>query len=106
MSGSTKESPATDKILIPDWVSKIRIVETDFEESFIDSLTFDGRNVIDSPIHLTRGDTFEFPISGPGILGVAGKYVANIPIPQNYLQLRQKISLRLEYERTNLAHEN
>jgi len=102
LSSTVDDTSITETIPIPDGTSKIRIVETDFEESHIETLEFNHRSLIERPVRLRRGDSIEFNVSGAGALKVEGRYIARIMAPQHYLHIRQNISLRTAYERTYL----
>ena len=98
LSGSSSGVSACEHIELSEGVERIRIVETDYENTIIETLRLNDEELIDRPMMLWRGDEVEFEISGPGTLTISGKYVANIMSPDNYLQLRQKHSLRAAYE--------
>ncbi len=100
------ENSGREEIFIPEGISKIHIVETDFETSHIEEIEFNGKSLIKSPFLMTQGDSIELEIHGEGTLCVVGRYQARIERPRNYLQLRQKISLRHAYEVANFSLAN
>ena len=98
LSTSSVHSSATELVEFPEAVQRFRIVETDYEYTIIETLEFNGEVLIDQPLTLRRGDEVEFKTEASGTLVISGRYVANIAVPNNYLQIRQKRSLRAAYE--------
>ena len=70
----------------------------DYERTVIESLKFNGEDLIHEPAILQRGDEMEFNIDGPGTLAISGWYVANIMVPEHPLHSRQQQGLRAAYE--------
>lgn len=104
VSTSKNGETVSEEILLPENISLIRIVETDFEVSCIKKVQHNGLNVLEGPIHLQRGSEFEVDLeSRGGILVVTGWYKAVIESPRHYLDVRQKVSLRYAYESSRFA---
>ena len=92
---------AVDKIFLSSEILKIRIVETDYETSYLEKILFNDKNLITEPVVLNREDFIEFEIGESGLLTVIGKYRAPIMKPTSPLQIRQNKRLRLRYENTS-----
>ncbi len=103
LAKSTNNGSRTERVSIPEGVTRIRIVETDFEITHIESIDYRDQQLVERPIRLRQGDSLELEVNGPGILSVIGRYHARIMSPRCYLQLRQKLSLRSAYEHTVLG---
>jgi len=86
------------RINVSEPISKLRIVETDFETSCLTYIEFQGVPLITEHAHLERGEWIELSVRGVGEVVVKGWYDAAIPRPQIDEHLRQQRSLRLSYE--------
>lgn len=98
LSDSSPNRAARERIFLGRDIRRFRIVETDYEQSVVETLTFNGEDLIHEPAILQRGDEMEFGIDGPGTLEISGWYAASIMAPENHLQARQQQSLRAAYE--------
>jgi hypothetical protein len=97
-ANSVQGEIAEEEVQIPDDTQRIKIVETDFETSVFLNVLFDEVPVSDGAFALESGEFFEFEVNNGGTLRVRGFYDAPIRKPMNYLQARQKLSLRRSYE--------
>ena len=98
LSDSSENCATCERVFLSEDILRFRIVETDYEHTVIETLKFNDEDLIHEPAVLQRGDEMEFSIEGPGTLVISGRYVANIMVPENYLQTRQQHSLRAAYE--------
>ena len=98
LSDSSVNCATCERVFLSEDILRFRIVETDYEHTVIETLMFNDESLIHQPAVLQRGDEMEFSIEGPGTLVISGRYVANIMVPENYLQIRQQRSLRAAYE--------
>ena len=98
LSDSSPNCASCERIFLFQENRRFRIVETDYEQTVIESLKFNDKDLIHVPAILHRGDEIEFGIEGPGTLVISGWYDASIMMPENPLQARQQHSLRAAYE--------
>lgn len=85
----SSELAKTYSISIPRNTSKIRIVEAEYETTYISSICVDGRKIM-SGATLDYGDSIDLDVLGATMLIVTGYYVAALPYPVTHDHRMQK----------------
>lgn len=88
---------ATERIVVPRNVTLLRIVELDFETSFLTSFIVDGVQQLNEPRRLTRGEHFDFYVRPGSSVELQGLYDCAISKPACAAHVRQKRSLLASY---------